>query len=191
MDLGQSFDLTNGWNIIRILCGAFLIPHLFVKFQSQDFVKGFMAKAGLNPPIVWLYGAFAIEIVCSLGLILHVLSRHCYGCVSALCVLCKLESVRGQMDVEFRRSRVPVVLGDRLLRRRARSLRRPYRRIAVSIWGRRYVSCAHFKLYNDHYDHYDLQRADEGLYVAKDAGPNRVADASANRPPRGWPHRPP
>jgi len=72
MDLGQSFDLTNGWNIIRILCGAFLIPHLFVKFQSQDFVKGFMAKAGLNPPIVWLYGAFAIEIVCSLGLIFDV-----------------------------------------------------------------------------------------------------------------------
>ena len=70
MDLSQSLDLTNGANLLRILCGLFLIPHLFVKFKNQDFVKGFMAKAGLNPPIAWLYGAFAVEIVASIGLIL-------------------------------------------------------------------------------------------------------------------------
>ena len=31
-----------------------------------------MAKAGLNPPIVWLYGAFAVEIVATVGLVLDV-----------------------------------------------------------------------------------------------------------------------
>ena len=50
-----SFDLTDGANVLRILCGLFLIPHLVVKFKNQDFVKGFMAKAGLNPPGTWLY----------------------------------------------------------------------------------------------------------------------------------------
>ena len=70
MDFSQSLDLTNGANVLRILCGVFLVPHLFVKFKNQDFVKGFMAKAGLNPPIAWLYGAFAVEIVASIGLIL-------------------------------------------------------------------------------------------------------------------------
>ena len=70
MDLAQSFDLTNGGNLLRIVCGLFLVPHLFVKFRNQDFVKGFMAKAGLNPPVAWLYTAFAIEIVASIGLVL-------------------------------------------------------------------------------------------------------------------------
>ena len=71
-DLASSFDLTNGANVLRIVCGLFLIPHLFVKFKNQDFVKGFMAKAGLNPPIAWLYAAFAIEIVAGIGLIFDV-----------------------------------------------------------------------------------------------------------------------
>ena len=70
MDFGQSFDLTVGSNVLRILCGAFLVPHLFVKFRSQDFVKGFMANAGLRPPEAWLYGAFAVEIAASIGLVL-------------------------------------------------------------------------------------------------------------------------
>ena len=67
-----SFDLTNGYNVLRIICGLFLVPHLVVKFRNQDFVKGFMAKAGLNPPIAWLYGAFAIEIAATIGLLLDI-----------------------------------------------------------------------------------------------------------------------
>ncbi|HEY7458724.1 MAG TPA: DoxX family protein [Xanthobacteraceae bacterium] len=69
MNWAQNFDLTNGFNILRIVCGLFFIPHLFVKFKNQDFVKDFMAKVGLNPPIAWLYGAFVIEIVVTIGLV--------------------------------------------------------------------------------------------------------------------------
>jgi putative oxidoreductase len=72
----QSFDLTSGSNVLRIVCGLFLIPHLFVKFRNQDFVKGFMSKAGLNPPIAWLYGAFAVEIVASIGLIFDIYTSY-------------------------------------------------------------------------------------------------------------------
>lgn len=75
-DLAQSFDLTSGFNILRIICGLFLIPHLFVKFRNQEFVKGFMAEAGLNPPVVWLYGAFAIEIVTSIALVFDIYTRY-------------------------------------------------------------------------------------------------------------------
>jgi putative oxidoreductase len=70
--LDQSFDLTNGFNVLRIACGLFLVPHLFVKFRNQDFVKGFMANAGLHPPVVWLYGAFAVEIVATIGLVFDI-----------------------------------------------------------------------------------------------------------------------
>ncbi|HEU4619022.1 MAG TPA: DoxX family protein [Gammaproteobacteria bacterium] len=67
--LARSFDLTNGLNVLRIACGLFFIPHLVVKFKNQDFVKGFMSKVGLNPPIAWLYGAFVIETLASIGLV--------------------------------------------------------------------------------------------------------------------------
>lgn len=71
-DLG----LNSGIDYLRVLCGLFLLPHLVVKFQSQSFVKGFMAEAGLKPPAVWLYGAFAIEIATSIGLVFDIYTRY-------------------------------------------------------------------------------------------------------------------
>lgn len=65
-------DLIDGLDILRILCGLFFIPHLVVKLRNQEFVKSFMAKVGLRPPVAWLYAAFAIEIVVTLGLVLDV-----------------------------------------------------------------------------------------------------------------------
>lgn len=76
MEFSQSFDLSNGSNVLRIMCGAFLVPHLFVKFRSQEFVKEFMANAGLRPPVLWLYGAFAVEIVASIGLIFDIFTFY-------------------------------------------------------------------------------------------------------------------
>jgi putative oxidoreductase len=76
MNLAQNFDLTNAFNVLRIICGLFFIPHLFVKFQNQDFVKDFMAKVGLNPPIAWLYGAFVIEIVATIGLVFGIYTTY-------------------------------------------------------------------------------------------------------------------
>lgn len=68
--MAESFDPANGLNVLRIVCGAFFVPHVFVKFKNRDFVKGFMAKVGLRPPAAWLYAAFAIEIVAATGLLL-------------------------------------------------------------------------------------------------------------------------
>jgi putative oxidoreductase len=66
------FGLDSPIDYLRVLCGVFLLPHLVVKFQSQQFVKEYMAQAGLNPPVVWLYSAFAVEIVTSIGLIFDI-----------------------------------------------------------------------------------------------------------------------
>ena len=71
-----SLGLESGMDYLRVLCGAFLIPHLVVKFQSQNFVKGYFDQAGLRPPVVWLYSAFAIEIVTSIGLIFNLYARY-------------------------------------------------------------------------------------------------------------------
>lgn len=67
--------LDSSMDYLRVICGLFLIPHLVVKFQSQEFVKGFMAEAGLKPPVVWLYCAFAVEIVTGIGLIFDIYAR--------------------------------------------------------------------------------------------------------------------
>ncbi len=73
---GFELDLTNGAHILRVVCGLFLLPHLFVKFRNQDFVKGFMEKAGLRPPLAWLYASFAVEIAASIGLIFGVYTGY-------------------------------------------------------------------------------------------------------------------
>jgi putative oxidoreductase len=74
--LSQSFDLTDGLNILRIACALFFVPHLFVKFQNQEAVKPIYAKAGFNPPIAWLYASFAVEIVATIGLFFAILTPY-------------------------------------------------------------------------------------------------------------------
>jgi putative oxidoreductase len=72
----DQLGLDSGIDFLRVLCGVFLVPHLVVKFRNQDFVKGFMAQAGLNPPAAWLYAAFAVEIVATIGLVLGLYTRY-------------------------------------------------------------------------------------------------------------------
>lgn len=72
----STLGLDSGLDLLRILCGAFLLPHLVVKFRNQDFVKGFMAEAGLNPPGLWLYTALAVEVVAAIGLIFDIYARY-------------------------------------------------------------------------------------------------------------------
>jgi putative oxidoreductase len=70
------FGQISGADVLRIVCGLFFIPHLFVKFRNQDFVKDFMSKVGLNPPLLWLYMAFAIEILATVGLVFDIFTVY-------------------------------------------------------------------------------------------------------------------
>src|SRR5260370_33686212 len=52
----KNFDLTNGLNILRIICGLFLFPHVLGKFAAGTVsaaTAGFFAKAGFHPPALW------------------------------------------------------------------------------------------------------------------------------------------
>jgi putative oxidoreductase len=93
-ELLTGLGLESGIDYLRVICGAFLIPHLIVKFQSQEFVKGFMAQAGLKPPIVWLYCAFAIEIVTSIGLIFDIYARYAAILAGAFLLVASFASFR-------------------------------------------------------------------------------------------------
>lgn len=67
-DLARSFDLSNGVNILRLICGLFFIPHIYAKFFVPEAL-GFFVAAKFNPPKLWLYAACVIEVVAAVGLI--------------------------------------------------------------------------------------------------------------------------
>ena len=50
----QNFDLTNEFNILRLICGLFFIPHIYAKFYVPEAL-GFFKAAKFNPPKTWMY----------------------------------------------------------------------------------------------------------------------------------------
>ncbi len=72
----ENFNLTNEFNILRIVCGAFFVPHIFGKYTEREFTIGFFTKAGFDPPEPYIYLALAVETVISLALILGVYTRY-------------------------------------------------------------------------------------------------------------------
>src|ERR1700688_1824661 len=70
--LAQSFDLTNEFIILRLICGLFFIPHIYAKFFVPEAL-GFFVAAKFKPPAVWMYTACVIETFLAIGLIFAIL----------------------------------------------------------------------------------------------------------------------
>jgi putative oxidoreductase len=83
--LSQSFDLTNGINILRIICGAFFIPHIYAKFFVPEAL-GFFVAAKFKPPALWMYVACVVELILAIGLIFAIYPRYA-GAIAALHLL--------------------------------------------------------------------------------------------------------
>jgi putative oxidoreductase len=73
--LAHNFDLTNGLTILRIICGAFFIPHIYAKFFVPEAL-GFFVAAKFNPPKFWMYVACVIETIFAACLILGVFTFY-------------------------------------------------------------------------------------------------------------------
>lgn len=73
--LYHSFNLYDGFNILRIICGAFFIPHIVGKFVEPAALNFFVA-AKFKPPALWMYVAGVIEIVLALGLIFGIYTTY-------------------------------------------------------------------------------------------------------------------
>lgn len=84
----SNFDLSNEWNILRIISGAFMFPHVAGKFVGLSLsagTVGFFAKAGFNPPEAWVYLAAAAELATGIALVLGICSR--FAALGAAAVL--------------------------------------------------------------------------------------------------------
>src|SRR5690348_5821033 len=78
----QSFDLTSGANILRIIAGAFMFPHFAGKFASLGTLTlntgtvGFFGKAGFAPASAWVYLAALSELAVGIALVLGICTRY-------------------------------------------------------------------------------------------------------------------
>lgn len=84
----DNFDPSNGFNIIRIICGLFMFPHVAGKFAAGGVAAGtagFFAKAGFNPPEVWVYLAAIAETAAGVALVLGICTR--FAALGAAAVL--------------------------------------------------------------------------------------------------------
>jgi putative oxidoreductase len=73
--LAGSFDLTDGMNILRLMCGLFFIPHIYAKFFVPEAL-GFFVAAKFKPPAFWMYTACVIETVLAIGLIFDIYTAY-------------------------------------------------------------------------------------------------------------------
>ena len=70
----DKFNLLNEFNILRIICGAFFIPHIVGKFTVPAALDFFVA-AKFKPAKTWMYVAGVIEIVLTIGLIFGIFTQ--------------------------------------------------------------------------------------------------------------------
>src|SRR4051812_5334727 len=74
----ENFDLSNGLNIIRIICGLFLFPHIAGKFAAGAVAAstaGFFAKGGFYPAETWVFIAGLSETAAGVALVLGICTR--------------------------------------------------------------------------------------------------------------------
>ena len=82
----ESFDLTNGAVVLRLVCALFFIPHMYFKVAgnpppaSKTFIE-----AGYPNPLLWVRIALVVEITVSVFLVLDIYT-HLVALVCA-CIL--------------------------------------------------------------------------------------------------------
>lgn len=84
----ENFDLSKGANILRLISGAFMFPHVAGKFAGGGLAAGtvgFFAKAGFAPPELWVYMAATSEALVGIALVLGICTR--YAALGAAAVL--------------------------------------------------------------------------------------------------------
>ena len=78
----ENFDLTKGSNILRIIAGAFMFPHVAGKFADISTLTlkagtiGFFEKAGMAPGAFWTYLAAGAEFTAGVFLVLGLCTRY-------------------------------------------------------------------------------------------------------------------
>ena len=119
MSLADKFNLLNEFNILRIICAVFFIPHIVGKITVPATLE-FFVKAGFKPPATWMYIAGAIETVLCIGLFFGIYLQYVafIAFIHLLVAGCRDLQGHEELDLGDWRHRILRVLGDLLSRRR-------------------------------------------------------------------------
>jgi uncharacterized membrane protein YphA (DoxX/SURF4 family) len=71
MSFVDKFNLLNEFNILRIICAVFFIPHIIGKFTVPQALQ-FYIEVGFKPPKFWMYLAGAIETVLTIAILFDI-----------------------------------------------------------------------------------------------------------------------
>ncbi len=94
----QNFQFTNAFNLLRIISGAFFIPHALSKFSFANSITffpptlEFFSLVGFSPAELWLSLAALGELVIGVCLILGI-ATHLSALVGAVILLIALISL--------------------------------------------------------------------------------------------------
>ncbi len=113
MSIADKFNLFNEMNILRIICGAFFIPHIYAKFMVPEAL-GFFQAAKFKPAASWMYLACAVEVVLALGADFrhfHLLCRDPRSHPPDRDLRCDPSRCERQVAVEYRRLRISACSG--------------------------------------------------------------------------------
>jgi putative oxidoreductase len=72
----HNFDLTQEFNILRIACGLFLLPHFYAKITNLPGTMQLYRDFRLSPPMAWAYASMTIELVALTGLIFGIYTHY-------------------------------------------------------------------------------------------------------------------
>jgi len=75
MSWAEKFNLLNEFNLLRIICGVFFIPHIVGKITVPATLQ-FFVEAGFRPPATWMYIAGAIETVLTIALVFDIYTPY-------------------------------------------------------------------------------------------------------------------
>ena len=142
----HNFDLTDGVNILRLICGLFFIPHIVGKF-TEPATLNFFKAAKFNPPATWMYVAGAIETVLTICLVFAIYTPFVAVVAAFHLFVAGRGHLQGDQKVDLgdRRHRVLRVLDVALHRPRRADLAQGRDRT-----GRRSVAAASANLECDH-----------------------------------------
>ncbi|HJV85397.1 MAG TPA: DoxX family protein [Noviherbaspirillum sp.] len=72
----SAFDLTSGAVILRLICGAFFIPHIYFKIVGDPPpALGFFKTAGFKPAAFYMRVAMVVETIGAIGLLLGIYTQ--------------------------------------------------------------------------------------------------------------------
>ncbi len=66
------FDFSNGYVLLRIICGAFMLPQAFAKIVNSAPALAFFVKAGYPKPHLFVLFITAFECIAGVGLVLGI-----------------------------------------------------------------------------------------------------------------------